>query len=131
MALKATIVKVQVQLNDLDRHHYDTLNLTIAQHPSETNERLMVRILAYLLNVEEHLQFTKGLCADDEPEIWQVNLADEIENWIDLGLPEERRVRKACNRSKKVMIYAYGSGDADMWWQRSENKLSRFDNLTI
>ncbi|MFT5162540.1 MAG: hypothetical protein ACI9FJ_001116 [Alteromonadaceae bacterium] len=131
MALKATICKAQIQLSDMDRHVYETLTLTIAQHPSETNERMMVRLIAYLLNTHEHLQFTKGLSADDEPEIWQKNLSDEIDVWIDLGLPEEKRLRKACSRAKKVIIYTYGGTAVKLWWQRTENKVSRFKHLTV
>jgi uncharacterized protein YaeQ len=131
MALKATIIKVQIQLSDMDRHYYDTLNLTIARHPSETNERMMVRLVAFMLNAHEQLQFTKGLCADDEPEIWQINLTDEIDRWIDLGLPEERRIRKACSRAKEVLIYAYGGNVVDLWWQKISSKLSRFAHLQV
>ncbi|MFT4929666.1 MAG: hypothetical protein ACI8WB_005801 [Phenylobacterium sp.] len=131
MALKATICKAQIQLSDMDRHYYETLNLTIAQHPSETNQRMMVRLMAFLLNAHEHLQFTKGLSSDEEPELWQINLTDEIEVWIDLGLPEERRIRKACSRSKEVIIYAYGGTAVAQWWQRTQSKVSRFDHLKV
>lgn len=131
MALKATIYKAQVQLTDLDRHYYDPLNLTIAKHPSETDERMMVRVLAFILNAHEHLQMTKGLSTDDEPDIWQVNLSGEIDLWIELGLPDERRIRKAFSRAKAVNVYSYGGGAADMWWQKIENKLSRFKRLTV
>ena len=131
MALKATICKAQIQLSDMDRHYYEPLNLTIAQHPSETNVRMMVRLIAFILNAHEQLQFTKGLCADDEPEIWQKNLSDEIDVWIDLGLPEERRIRKACSRAKQVIIYTYGGTAVDQWWQRTKNKVNRFDHLTV
>lgn len=131
MALKATIIKVQVQLSDMDRHYYDSLNLTIARHPSETNERMMVRLVAFLLNAHEQLQFTKGLCADDEPELWQINLVDEIDLWIDLGLPEERRIRKSCSRAKQVIIYAYGGNVVTLWWQKLQGKLDRFKHLQV
>jgi uncharacterized protein YaeQ len=131
MALKATIYKAQVQLTDLDRHYYEPLNLTIAQHPSETDERMMVRLLAFILNAHEQLQFTKGLSADDEPEIWQINLTDEVDLWIDLGLPDEKRIRKACSRAKAVKVYSYGAGGADIWWQKTKSKVTRFKHLSV
>lgn len=131
MALKATIYKAELQLADMDRHYYDTHALTIAQHPSESDERMMVRILAFALSADEQLQFTKGLSADDEPEVWLRTLSDEIELWIDLGQPDEKRIKKACSRSKKVIIYTYQSRSADVWWKQNKNKLQRFKNLNI
>ena len=130
MAIKATIYKATIQLSDMDRHYYDTLNLTIAKHPSETERRLMVRILAYVLNAQEHLQFTKGLSEDDEPEIWAVNYSQEIELWVDLGLPDEKRIKKGCSRAKQMALYCYGSA-ANVWWQKIQTKLSNFSNLSI
>jgi len=131
MALKATIFKAQVQLSDLQRHVYDSLNLTIARHPSETDERMMIRLLAFLLNSHEQLQMTKGLSTDEEPDIWQLNLAGEIELWIELGLPDERRIRKAFSRSPAVQIFSYGGGSAENWWQKIEPKLARFNRLSV
>ncbi len=131
MALKATIYKADLQVADMDRHRYDSHALTIAQHPSESDERMMVRILAFALNADAQLQFTKGLSADDEPEIWLRNLTDDIELWIDLGQPDERRVKKACARSTQVIIYTYQSRSAEVWWKQHKNKLQQFNNLTI
>ena len=131
MAIKATICKAEVQISDMDRHYYQTHNLTLARHPSETDERLMIRIIAFVLNAHENLQFAKGLSTDDEPDLWQQNLVDEIELWIDLGQLDEKRIRKACNRAQKVCIYTYQSGSATVWWKQIENKLSRFDNLQV
>lgn len=131
MALKATILKAQLSLSDMDRHVYETCSLTIAQHPSETEQRVMVRILAYALQLRERLEFTKGLCADDEPEIWLKNYNDDIELWVDLGLPDEKRVKKACNRAKQVVLYAYGENTQAMWWQKNQHKLRDFKNLVI
>lgn len=105
MALKATIFKAEISISDMDRHYYQEHPLTIAQHPSETNERMMVRLLAFALNADERLEFTKGLSADDEPELWNKNYSDEIELWIELGQPDEKRIRKACGRSRQVIIY--------------------------
>ncbi|MEP4258606.1 MAG: YaeQ family protein, partial [Rhizobiaceae bacterium] len=131
MALKATIYKATLNIADMDRHYYADHHLTIAQHPSETDERMMIRLLAFALNAGEHLEFTKGLSTDDEPELWQKSLSDEIKLWIELGLPEEGRLRKACNRARQVILYTYGGRAVPLWWEKHHSKLSRFDNLTI
>ncbi|WP_404341859.1 YaeQ family protein [Pseudoalteromonas mariniglutinosa] len=131
MALKSTIIKAQLSLSDMDKHLYQDFNLTLAQHPSENEQRLMVRLLAYALNAREGLEFTKGLCADDEPELWHKNYSGEIELWIELGLPDEKRVKKACNKSKQVVLYTYGENNQTIWWQKQQAKLSGFKNLTI
>ncbi|MDD2658202.1 MAG: YaeQ family protein [Methylococcales bacterium] len=130
MALKSTIYKAECQIADIDRGYYQTHNLTIALHPSETEDRMMVRLLAFVVNAHEHLQFTKGLSADDEPELWQLSLTGDIELWIDVGMPDEKRIRKASNRADKVLIYTYG-GRNDVWWHQIQNKLVRFKNLTV
>ena len=131
MALSATIYKVNLQISDMDRNYYAEHLLTLARHPSETDERMMVRLLAFALHADEQLSFTKGLCADEEPDLWQISLTNEIEQWIDVGLPDERRLRKACNRAKQVFLYSYGGRAADLWWQRNAQKLQRFTNLNI
>lgn len=131
MALTATIFKINLQVSDTDRNYYAEHLLTMARHPSETDERMMVRLLAFALHANEHLNFTKGLCVDDEPDLWQKSLSNEIELWIDVGLPDERRVRKACNRAKQVCLYLYGGRGADLWWQRNSDKLQRFANLCV
>ncbi|HLT13750.1 MAG TPA: YaeQ family protein [Marinobacter sp.] len=131
MALKATIFKATLHIADMDRHYYADHHLTIARHPSETDERMMIRLLAFALNASDNLEFTKGLSSDDEPELWQKSLTDEIELWIDLGLPDEDRIRKACNRSRRVILYAYGGRAVPVWLEKHHNKLTRFGNLTI
>lgn len=131
MALKATICKADLQISDMDRNYYQSHSLTIAQHPSETKERLMYRLIAFALNASDALSFTKGISTDDEPDIWQKNLSGEIELWIDLGQPDEKRLRKACGRSKKVRVYTYKKRSADVWWQQMQEKISRFNNLDI
>ena len=131
MALKATICKAEIQITDLDREYYQAHSLTIAQHPSETDERMMLRMLAFTLNASETLSFTRGISTDDEPDIWQKNLSDEIELWIDLGQPDEKRVRKACGRARRVIIYTYKKRSANIWWDQVQSKLARFDNLAV
>lgn len=131
MAQKATIYKVDLSVSDMDRHYYETHKLTVAKHPSETDERLLVRILAFALNAGEQLEMTRGLSSDDEPDIWQKSLSDELELWVALGLPSEKVVRQSCGKSKKVIIYSYGGRTADMWWDKIKNSTTRFDNLQV
>ena len=131
MAQKATIYKVELSVSDMDRHYYETHKLTIAKHPSETDERMMVRLLAFALNAHEQLEMTKGISTDDEPDIWQKSLSDELELWIALGLPSEKVVRQSCAKAKKVVIYTYGGRTADVWWDKIQNSTSRFDNLQV
>jgi len=131
MALKATIFKCELMISDLNRHYYDTHNLTIARHPSETNERMMLRILMFAIYANERLDMTKGLSTDEEPDLWQKSLSGEIEHWIELGLPDERRLRKAAGRAQKVTLLAYGGNAPDVWWNQNKDKLSRIGNLHI
>ena len=131
MAQKATIYKVQLSVADMDRHYYETHNLTVAKHPSETDERLMVRILAFALNAHEQLEFTRGISTDDEPDIWQKSLSGELELWVALGLPGEKIVRQSCGRANEVIIYCYGGSPAELWWEKIKNSTTRFDNLQV
>ncbi|MDQ6974417.1 MAG: YaeQ family protein [Mariprofundaceae bacterium] len=131
MALKSTILKATIQITDMDRNYYQDHHLTIAQHPSESDMRLMVRLLAFALHASESMQLTKGLSTDDEPDIWQKNLSDGIEVWIDLGHPDEKRVRKACGRAQQVIIYTYQHRSSQVWWKQQKNKFNRFKNLSV
>lgn len=131
MALKATIYKADIDISDMDRGYYASHNLTLACHPSETVERMMLRMVAFILNASETLAFTKDICADDEPALWQKNYSDEIELWIDLGEPDEKRIKKACSRAEQVIVYSHGGRASDVWWQAMETKVSRFDNLSV
>ena len=131
MALKATIFKANLQIADMDRHHYQDYNLTVARHPSENDERMMMRILAYAVNADENLQFTKGLSTDDEPDLWLKDLTGDVQLWIEVGLPDERRIRKACHQSRQVIIYTYGDRAAPVWREQNASVLKRFSNLKI
>lgn len=131
MAQKATIYKVELSVSDMDRHYYETHRLTVAKHPSETEERLMVRLLAYALNAQEHLEMTKGLSTDDEPDIWQKSLSGELELWVALGLPSEKILRQSCGKANEVVVYSYGGKPAEIWWDKVKNSTTRFDNLKI
>ena len=131
MAQNATIYKVELSVSDMDRHYYETHKLTIAKHPSETDERLMLRIVAFALNAHEHLEMTKGLSSDDEPDIWQKSLSGELDVWVALGLPSEKVLRQSCGKAGKVIVYPYGGRTADIWWDKVKNSTTRFDNLQV
>jgi len=131
MALKATVHKVDLSVSDLDRHYYQDHSLTLARHPSETNERMMVRILAFALNADERLEFGRGLSNEEEPALWQKSLTGEIDLWIDVGHPDERRLRRACGQSKRVKVYCYGGRASELWWKQNEQKLSRLTSLSV
>ena len=131
MAISSTINKVSLNISNMDSHYYASHDLTIAQHPSENDFRFMIRLIAFMANAHERLGFTKGLSTDSEPELWKKSLTGEIELWIDLGQPDEKRIRKACGRAKQVIIYTYHEGKASVWWQQQREKLARFDNLTV
>ncbi len=131
MAQNATIYKVDLTVSDMDRHYYETHKLTVAKHPSETDERLMVRIIAFALNAHQHLEMTKGLSTDDEPDIWQKSLSGALEVWIALGLPSEKVIRQSCAKAAEVTVYAYGGRTADIWWDKVKNSTTRFGNLKV
>ena len=131
MALSATICKAELQIADMERSYYQNHALTIARHPSETEERMMVRLLAFTLNADDTLAFGAGLSADDEPDLWRKDLTGNIETWIDVGLPDEKRIRKACGRADNVIVYSYGGRAAQLWWQKVGAKMARSDNLSV
>ncbi len=131
MAIHATINKISLNIANIDRHYYHTHELTIAQHPSETDYRFMIRVIAFAANANEQLHFCKGLDDENEPELWQKNLTDDIELWIDLGQPDEKRIRKACGHADQVIIYTYHERKAKTWWKQHQGKLQRFKNLQV
>lgn len=132
MALNATVIKVRLQIADMDRGYYQDHALTLAQHPSETDERLMVRLLAFILNASETLAFSKGLSSeDDEPELLEKNLHGDIEHWFAFGTPDEKWLRKASHKAKRVTLYAYGGRALPIWWQQNEGALQRYPNLAV
>jgi len=125
VAIKPTIYKFRISLSDLNRDYYDTLNLTLAQHPSETIERMMVRVLSYCINAQEYLSFTKGLSEIDEPDIWVRSMDEQTLLWIDVGEPAVDRVKKASRLAKKVLVYSFNS-KSDVWWSQLQNKMKQF-----
>lgn len=131
MATSSTINKISLNIADMDRHYYQSHELTVAQHPSETDFRFMVRLIVFMANASEQLSFTKGLDSDDEPDLWQKTLTDEISLWIDLGQPDEKRIRKACGRARQVIIYTYDERKAKVWRAQQHSKLQRFSNLKV
>ena len=135
MALKATIYKAQLQIADLDRQLYATHALTLALHPSETEERLLVRLLAFALQVPHDeaggaLRFARGLSDSDEPDLWQHDLGGQLQHWIEVGQPDERRLARACGRAKRVTVYAYGPS-VPVWWNALQRQVARLDRLAI
>lgn len=130
MALKATIYKAQLAVADMDRGHYADYALTLARHPSETDERMMLRLVAFALHADERLAFGKGLSDPDEPDLWRHDLTGLIEEWIELGQPDERNLIKACGRARAVTVYNYGGG-AVQWWNGAEARLARARNLQV
>lgn len=130
MALKSTIYKADLQVSDMDRNHFGEYALTIARHPSETDERVMVRCLAYALQANEQLAFGKGLSDVEEPDLWQRDLTGAIELWIEVGQPDEKRILKACGRAAHVIVYSYSS-NSRIWWDQVSSKVGRAKNLTV
>ena len=131
MALSATIYRCALQIADLDRSYYGDHALTIACHPSETEERMMIRLLAFALHADERLTFTRGVSQDDEPDLWQHGLSGEIDLWLEIGQPDEKRLRKACARAREVVVYGYQHRAAQVWWQNQSTKLEQLDNLSV
>lgn len=126
MAIKPTIYKARISLSDLERDYYDAVSLTIAQHPSETLERMMVRVLAYCINAQEDLEFSKGLEEVEEPDLWVRTMDEQTTLWVDVGEPSFERVKKACNRARAVKVYSFNT-KSDVWWSQGEAKFSRLN----
>ena len=133
MALKSSICKVRLNLSDLDRNVYGDFNLSVARHPSETEARMMLRILTFALHAgtDDALEFGRGISTDDEPDLWRRDLTGEIELWVDLGTPDPDRLRKACGRSREVLLYCYGDRSVSVWWDKHAAALERFRNLSV
>ena len=126
MALKPTIYKLRIALSDLERNYYDTLNLTVALHPSETQERMMARVLAFCLNAQEGLVFTKGLSDVEEPDVWVRTMDDKITLWLDVGEPDAERIKKSTRKAEQVKVYSFNS-KSDTWWEQNKGKFSRLN----
>jgi uncharacterized protein YaeQ len=131
MALRSTIYKPELQVSDLDRSVFESQTLALALHPSETEERLMVRLLAYALHIGEGLAFGRGISSDDEATAWQHDLSGNLQLWIEVGLPDERLLRRAAGRAREVVLYTYGGRSAAIWWQQNRDTLARLSNLRV
>jgi len=123
MALSATIYKFTISLSDLNRDYYSTLNLTVAQHPSENVERMMARVLGFCLHAGEGLEFTKGLSTPEAPDIWLKTLDGQIAQWIVVGEPNPDSIKKATRQAGGVWVYTFNS-KSDTWWEQSKKKCS-------
>ena len=135
MAIKATIYKAAIQLADMDRHHYGDYEVTLARHPSETDERLLIRLLAFALRVPKTndlgaLEFAKDMWEPDEPSLWQKNLTGQLEQWIEVGQPDEKRLMRASGRSRQVCVYSF-SASTPIWWSGIATKITRARNLSV
>jgi len=130
MALKSTIFKATLQVADMDRHYYADHALTLARHPSETDERMMIRCLAFALHASDTLAFGKSLSDVDDPDLCQRDLTGAIQLWIEVGQPDDRQILRACGRAGRVLVYAYSSSAA-LWWKGIADKVERARNLTV
>jgi len=131
MALKATIFKADLSISDMDRNYYNDHSLTIARHPSENDERMMMRLLAFALHADEALVFGNKIGNEDEPDLWLRDPTGVIDLWIDVGQPEEKLVRRACGRSRQVVIYCFSGHGADVWWRQNTSGFEKLKNLTV
>jgi uncharacterized protein YaeQ len=131
MAIKSTVFKAQLTVSDLNRNYYADHALVLARHPSETDLRMMLRVVAFALNAHERLQFAKGLADADEPDLWQMDLTGQIEHWIELGHPTEKRLRQSCGKSRQVSVYSYQRGGAALWFDTIKDTAARFEHLKI
>ena len=135
MALKAIIYKASVQLSDIDRGIYGDHPLTIARHPSETDERMVIRLLAFALNIPADpdagaLEFAKDMWDIDEPALWHKDLTGYVQHWIEVGQPDEKRLVRVASRVGRVSVYSF-SASAPAWWKTIEPKLTRLRNLSV
>lgn len=130
MALKSTIYKAELSIADMDRNYYGTHLLTLARHPSETDERLMIRVLAFAIHADEALVNAKGLSDTEEPDLWIKDLTGAIQLWVEIGQPDDKRIMKAAGRSGQVMVYSY-SATSNIWWKQLANKVDRARNVSV
>ena len=131
MALKSAVYKFDLNVADLDRQVYGDFPLTVARHPSETETRMMLRVLAFALNAAGDLEFGRGISTDDEPDLWRRSLTGEVELWIELGTPDPDRLRKACGRAREVVLYCYGDRATPVWLEKHARALARLDRLRV
>lgn len=130
MALPSTIFRASVELSDLDRQIYEQLSTTVAQHPSETPERLLARLLAYTLCYRDGLSFTKGIGSGDEPDLWSKGPDGRVQLWVEVGQPDPERLAKSCRHVERAVLFAFGP-TAGRWLAQHQQKLAAVKNLTV
>jgi len=131
MGSKSTVYKAEIEISDIDRGYYAKHNLTLAQHPSENDRRLMARLIAFVLFADERLEFGRGLSNEEDPDLWQRDLAGNIQTWIELGQPDESAVRRACGKAQQVILVSYSGNPAEVWWNKNAISFARSKNLTV
>ncbi len=131
MALKATIFKADLSISDMTRNYYHDHSVTLARHPSENDERMMVRLLVFALHASDSLSFGEKIGNTDEPDLWQRDLTGSIDLWIDVGQPDEKEVKKACGRTRQVFVYPYGGHSTTVWWNQVKAGLEKLRNLSV
>lgn len=131
MALGAVIYKAAIDVSDIDRGYYESRMLTVARHPSETEARMMLRILAYALYAGEKVDFGRGIANEDEAALWEINDAGDIGRWIEIGVPDVKTVRRAAGKSEDVVVLAYDEGKVGPWWESRKGDLSKIGKLTV
>lgn len=130
MAIKSTVCKAELEVVDMDRHHYETYRLTLARHPSETDERMMVRLLAFALNSGERLEFGAGISESEEPDLWEKDYSGDVVLWIEIGHPDAKILSKAVKKARRVLVYAY-SALPDRWWGPIAKDFEGAGNLEV
>ena len=131
MALKATIFKAELSISDMTRNYYHDHSITLARHPSENDDRMMVRLLVFALHANDALVFGDKIGNTDEPDLWQKDLTGAIDLWIDVGHPDEKSVRKACGRARQVFVYPFGGHASTVWWNQVKGGLEKVRNLSV
>lgn len=131
MSSRFTVLRAKLQIANIDRGYYADHVLTLARHPSETEERVAVRLLAFILQAGPQLALARGLTEEDEPDLWQKDATGDICLWVEVGLPDPKRIRKACTRARSVVIYSYGGRAAHVWWEMHQSKFEALENLTV
>jgi len=131
MGTKSTVYKVELLISDIDRQYYATHALVLAQHPSEPDRRVMARLLTFALFADERLEFGRGLSTHEDPDLWRRDLTGAVEQWIELGQPDESTIRKACGMAKEVLVVTYSGNSAEVWWAKNGASLSRSKNLRV
>ncbi len=131
MAQKSIIFKAELEIADMNRGYYKSHTISIARHPSETDERMMMRVLAFALYASESLSFANGLSASDEPDLWEKDFTGSISRWIMVGLPHDKAIKKALSRSAQVVILSYGGSAAELWWSSLKSSADKLSNISV